>query len=594
MRRRLREAESGAMAIVVALVTCFVIVPLGALAVDLGMQRVSRVDAQAVADTTALDMARLLASGGSVTNAAATAAAARSAGAVGNSMTVNVYLGTLSSTYVSNQSLGCNGNPNNAYFTQSSSNPTAVLVTVSNVVNFSIHGGSGGVCRSSIAKATQRACVMIDSYAAALSSGDSVVLGPLNQMLGTNIDTTVLGSSGILTANLNVLDFLNVLKTNLSLGSTDQVLGANVTAAQVVAAEVTALQPPYNTLTAAATALSQQIGAHIASSATFKVSDLLNITQGGASALSGTVNPLDLAAAGVQLANGTNALAISASSSNLTGLSASATVGSRPTQTCLGDAKPGVVSQTSISATANINAPGSLTSAVGSLVSGLSGLLNGVLGTLGALLGGDTYDVPGVTLGQISANVSLASATGKVTGLSCSGATPTGISVLEQSSLLPATISIPVIVSETRHYGGVLGVGRKSETVTSTMTVNISTVPQADQSVTDTLSLPTNYDTAKAGPSGNLSVNNLNVSVALTMDGSFSNGYPLVNKLLSSATSVISQIQSTIVSQLESAVVTPLFTSLTSTLKSLVGTTIAGSSYRALRTAICNTPKLAG
>lgn len=583
------------MAIVVALVTCFVIIPLGALAVDLGMQRVSRVDAQAVADTTALDMARLLVGSGSgaVTNTAATSAAARSAGAFGNAMSVKVYLGTVSGTFVSDQSLGCNGNPSNAYFSQTSSGATAVLVTVSNSVNFSIHGGSGGVCRSSIAVASQRACVWIDSYAAALRTGDSAVLGPLGRMLGTTIDTTVLGSSGILTADLRLLDFLNVLRTNLALGSTDQVLGASVTAAQVVAAEVTALQPPYNTLAAAATALSQQIGTHIASSTTFKVSDLLGITQGGNSALSATANPLDLAAAAVQLANGSSALAVSASSSNLTGLSAGATVGSRPALACLGGPQQ-TINQTSLTATANINAPASLTSAVGNLVTGLSGLLNGVLNTLGGLLGTDTYDVPGVTLGPISATVSLASASGTVTGLTCSGPTPTGISVLEQSSLLPATISVPVIVTETRHYGGVLGVGRKSETVTSTLTVNLSTVPQADQSVSDTLSLPANYSTAKAGPSGNLSINYATPTTGLVTDGSFSNGLPLFNRLLSSTSAVFTQIQSTLIAQLESTVVTPLFNALTSTLKNLVGVTVAGSSYLAQHYASCNTPRLVG
>jgi uncharacterized membrane protein len=613
MRRRFREAESGAMAIVVALVTCFVIVPLGALAVDIGMQRVARSDFQTVADTVALDMGRELASGQTPTASDAQQAAARAGGVVGGVQTITynsqqvtiptmaVYLGYVDpsgSTFISDQSLGCNGNAYNSYFTAPTEQhaANAVLVTATGKVNFNIVGGTGGACRSAIAAGGIRsACMWMDSYAAALNTGDSAILGPLGQMLGGNtIDTTVLSSSGILTANIKVLDFLNILKANLGVGSIDQVLNANVTAAQVVAAEVTALQPPYNTLSAAATALSQQIGVHIASSATFKVSDLVGITQGGSSALSAMVNPFDLAAASVQLANGTNAVAVSASSSNLTGLSASATVVSRPMHMCLGDAMK-TMSQTSISATANINAPGSLTSAVGTLVNGLSGLLNGVLGALGSLLGGDTYDVPTVTLGPISATVNLASASGQITGLTCSGSTPTAMSILEGSSLAPATISIPIIISETRHYGGVLGIGRKSETVTSTLTTTISTVPQADQSVADTLSLPTNYDTAKAGPSGNLSVNNLSVSTVKTTDGSFSNGYPLMAQLLNSVSAVVNQVNTTVISQLESVIVTPLFNVLTTTLKNLLGVTIAGSSYRAERgSTMCNTPKLVG
>ena len=52
MRRRCRE--NGAMAITLALVTCFILVPLSAVVVDIGMMRVARGDMQAVADVVAL------------------------------------------------------------------------------------------------------------------------------------------------------------------------------------------------------------------------------------------------------------------------------------------------------------------------------------------------------------------------------------------------------------------------------------------------------------------------------------------------------------------------------------------------------------
>lgn len=600
------------MAIFIALTTCFVVIPLGALAVDIGVQRVARNDFQSIADTVALDMGRKLASGQTPTVTDAQQSAARNGGVVGGIQTVtynsqqvtipqmNVIMGYIDPSnpgaFISDQSLGCNGTSYNTYFKNPAvvgKTANAVLVTATGKVNFSIMGGSGGACRSAIATAYQQACVMMDSYAAALNSGDSAVLGPLNKMLGTSVDTTVLGSSGILTANLKVLDFLNVLKTNLSLGSIDQVLNANVTAAQVVAAEVTALQPPYNTLSLAANALASQIGTHIASAAQFKVSDLLGITQGGSSTLGISANPLDLAAAAVQLANGTNALAVSASSSNLTGLSASATVGSRPHVICLGDPAY-TMAQTKLTATANINAPGSLTSAVGSLVNGLTGLLSGVVNALGALLGGDTYDVPQVTLGPISAVVSLASATGQVTALSCNGASPTTLTAQESSSLAPATVSVPLIVTETRHYGGVLGIGRKTETQTSTLTVTVTTQPQNPTSQTGTFNLPGDYNVPKAGPSGNLSVNNLQVTTALTTDGTFSNGNAVVGTMLGGLNSVINQVNTTLVSTLLTTIATPLFNALTSTLKSLLGVTIAGSTFTALPTASCNTPKLAG
>ncbi|MGN6161684.1 MAG: pilus assembly protein TadG-related protein, partial [Marmoricola sp.] len=146
------------MAVVIALLTCFVVIPLGALAVDIGMQRVARSDMQSVADVVALDMARLMQTGGTPTTALATASAARTAGSVGSTPTVAVYLGYIAptATFVSNQALGCGGSGSayNSYFQPvSAGTANAVLVTATTGVHFSIHGGSGGACRSSIAQA---------------------------------------------------------------------------------------------------------------------------------------------------------------------------------------------------------------------------------------------------------------------------------------------------------------------------------------------------------------------------------------------------------------------------------------------------------
>ena len=594
--RRRREAERGAMAIVIAIVTCFALIPLSALAIDLGMQRVARSDAQSVANITSMNMARLLASSGraAVTDQAAQADAIRSSGAIGKKLIVRVYVGTLSQNFVSDQSLGCDGTTfSNAYFTRTETQPTAVLVTASNVVNYAIHGGTGSVCRSAIAQATpatpgtpgsaaipQQACVTINSYAAQLRTGDSTVLGPLTKLLGTSIDTSVLSSSGILTTDLSLLDFLNVLKTNLGVGTIDQVLAANISATQFVNAEIDALtQSGVNNV--AIDALRQQILAKINTAGSLKVSDLLGVTAGGAAALASTINPLDLASAAVFLANGSAAVGLNVTGQNLLGLSASVKLVSGPRLVCLGDGTQ-TLAQASITATADINAPGTLTAAVGSLVNGLTGLLSTVLGTLGSLLGASTYTIDSVTLGPITASVSLASVTGKVNSLTCNGTTPTGMSVQEGSALAPASITVPVIIKEKRSYGLL---GLSSEYATSTLTLTITT-HASSKSVVGSFALPGDMNVAKQGPANNLSVDHLNVATVLTQDGKFSTGLYVVKDLLNGLSSVINQVQATIVAPLESLILTPLFNTLTTALTNLLGVSVAGSTYTPTK-AVC-------
>jgi len=604
--------ERGAIAVMMAVVICFVLIPLAAFTVDLGTQRIARKDMQAVADTVALDMARELSNAPStgITDATLTADAKTSAkqdrGAVGLALDadgdpkVTARQGYVDpSKFKADQSLGCGVSSDeeidNGYFSTNVSDEhkaDAVLVTVSGSVNFMIHGGSGTVCRSAVATAKLDACMQMDSYAAALHSGNSAVLGVLNKILGTTIDTTALGSSGILTTDLDALSFLNILKTQLGVGTFSDVLAANVSAAQILAAEVAALNA--QGATAAAQVLQQQIAAHLPPGTQINVGDLLGVSQGGDDGgLSSTLNPLDLAAAAVQLANGTSAVSVGLSSSNLTGLSATVNIGTHPTRVCLGDGKKST-GQSSIEATADINAPGSLTAAIGNLVNGLTGLLSGVLNLLGGLLGGDTYDIPTVTLGTIDAKVSLASVSGEVTGVNCDGGVPQSIAVRESASLAPATISIPIIVKETRHYGGVLGIGRKQETVTSTLTIVLSTDSPDDKSVAATLEVPDDYGKAVPGPDSDLSVDSLSETTHFDTDGSFSNGWPLFNKLLSSVDSVLQLVENNLLSPLESTVLTPLLNTLTSTLKSTLGLTAAGSTFTPLPTPSCDTPNLVG
>jgi uncharacterized membrane protein len=602
--------ESGVVAVVMAIVICFVMIPIAGLAVDIGVQRVARRDMQAVADQAALDLGRELGAGQTPTVTDALNSAAESGTIVGgvqnvtyNSKSVSVpkmavYTGYIdpkadpATTFVSDQALGCGSTHYNTYFTAVPSGKTAnaVLVTATGSVSFHLVPGSGGVCRSAIGSAALVACMTMDSYAAALNTGNSAILGPLNKILGTSISTSVLSSQGVLTTDLNVLSFLNILKTELGVGGIDEVVAAHASAAQILTAEVDALKAQGSF--AAAEALQSQIGVHIPAGTQILVGDLLDVTQGGSSGLAATVNPLDLASAAVQLANGTSAVQLTASGSNLTGLAVTASIISHPQPVCLGDPTR-TMAQGTVTATANINAPGTLTGAVTSLVTSLSNLLSSVLNTIGGLLGGDTYDLPVITLGSLTASISLASATGKVNSLNCDGGQPTSMSIQEGSSLAPATISIPITVKETRHYGGIAGIGRKTETVTSTFVTTITTSPSADQSVAATLAIPGDYDKAKTGPSGNLSVGNTSISTTLTTDGSFSNGNALINTLLSGITSVANSVQTNLLTPLTSTVVTPLLNAVTTAVQAQLGLTLAGSTYTPVRTPSCSTPKLA-
>lgn len=594
--RRHRLQERGAVAIVLALVIAGVVLPLSALVVDIGQQRVARRDVQAIADTAALDAARTITSSSTdatVTSAASTSAA-QNTGALGATPTAVAKLGYVDppAAWASNQGLGCDGTYSNSYFTYpvpSGKTANAVLVITRGRASFgfgrSLGLTSGPVCRSAVGTTLLHACMMMDSYAANISSADSSVLGPLNKYLGTSIDTTALSSSGILTTDLSVLDFLGVLKTQLGVGSTDQVLSSSVTAAQVVAAEVTALNQQRGS-SAAASFLSSQIGTYITATGTFTVGTLLGISAGGSSAVGAFVNPLDLAGAAIGIANGSSALDLTVTSTNITGVSAKATVGSRPTQVCLGEGTK-TMGQTSLSLTANIN--GGISGAVTNLANGLNNVLSGVLATLGALIGDETYSVPTVTVGTISAQAYLAQASGQVQALNCSGATPQSMSVLEQSSLAPATVSVPLTISVVHHYGFL---NTQSETITSTVVVTLTTQPTAAQSTTGTLVVPDDYGKGDAGPSGNLSLNYTNASVTVSTDGADNHGDALVGNLLSGVASVTNNVQSNLVTPLESNVLTPLFSSMTSALSSLVGATMAGSTYTPLRTPSCNTPRL--
>lgn len=587
---RFRRTESGAMAIIIALVTCFVVIPLGTLAVDLGMQRVSRVDMQSVADTAAIDLARLINGGpasgysSSTLLAAANASAGRDANWVGSTPTMGVYLVTAASTTTSDQSNFCSGSANagDGYTLATGSTvPTAIVVTATSSVSFAIHGGAGAVCRSAVGAAFKNACFSVDSYAAQLATGNSAVLGPLTSMLGSNFSATLLGSSGLATTSVSLLSFLQILQANVGVGSVNQVLTTNVTATQFLTAEEQALTQSGTTSSTALTAFNNQLIANLGplASKPIQVGQLLNLSQGGASALGASVNALDLAMGAIYLANGTNAIALSVSTPpSISGISASASLIQKPQIAC---GQPGVsatTSQASINLTANLMSANSLTS---NLLTGLNNLLSSVLGLL---LGGHSLSV---TVGAITGSVSLAQASGTLSSVSCSGANATGMAIAESSSLAPVTLSLPITITDT--YTPPLGIGPKTVS-TATVTTTVTTNPVQPSSTTGTFSLPADYNVPKAGPSGNLSLSNLTVTT--TVKNSDPNN--IITSDFSSIANLGGNILGSLTSTLLGNILGPVLTNAASSLQSWLGLTLAGSTFTALPPASCGVPKLIG
>jgi uncharacterized membrane protein len=307
MRRR-RDREQGAVAILMALVICFVMLPLAGLAVDIGVQRVARRDAQAIADVVALDMARRLGASITPTDAMAAESAGHSARGVGRDAVVHVFTGYIppGATPVSDQSLGCGtAGRYNSYFTQpdASHAANAVLVTASRAADFALMGGSGSVCRSAIAGNDGTTCFKLGSYAAAVNSAGSSVLGPLNDIFGLKL--TLASYQGLANATVRLAD----IAADPRIGGTDALLTGNVSVANLVRAMTDVLnkQSPANTV--AISALGTVLSA-VTTLPNITMSKVISVAKDDRAALNTQFSVLDLLAGAVLVADGNHAVTI--------------------------------------------------------------------------------------------------------------------------------------------------------------------------------------------------------------------------------------------------------------------------------------------
>jgi uncharacterized membrane protein len=320
---RTRRADvRGAAALLLTLVLCFVLLPLSALAVDIGMQRVARRDVQAIADTTALDMARTLGAGTVPTDAMAADSAARSAGSIGRTPTVVVHVGYVAPTapFRSDQSLGCGGAATayDDHFARPATpaQRNAVLVVVSTSVDFSLRPGEGAACRSAIAGVpgsgttpgqAATACYSVGSFAAAVDTRNAAFIDPLLSRLAeqtgafsNSAAVSALSFQGLATSQVD----LARLAAGLRLGSVQELATATVGLHDLYVATLAALvQPSSATSVSALQTLVQTSGATRASVALGRI---VAIASGSGAGATSTIDLLDLVGGSLAVVNGTH------------------------------------------------------------------------------------------------------------------------------------------------------------------------------------------------------------------------------------------------------------------------------------------------
>lgn len=403
---RRRDDERGVVAIALTLITCLVIIPLAALAVDIGVQRVARTDMQSLADVVALDLARGLDGKTTVAQwsakspslqSLADASRDRNTTTVGHHPTVFPELGTF--------------DPVADTFTPLPSTsdqvPNAVRVRASTVVDFAFAGGSGGATGASqgpgtgtaIAQARTTACFQLGSWAATLDPSASSLFGnTLKPLLGSSTLTAV-GYNGLASAWVSLLD---LVKTDyIGVGTVNELLTMNnLTVADVYRASAQVLAAQGKTAEAQVFNLA---AASAVASVTIDAGQLFGLTTANDAALQTQFNALDILLGAAYLANGTNALDIDnlqASLSSVGVTSSTLKIIERPQRAC--DEDEAKTAQASLVASAKISVDNSpLINQNGAqlrLVDSSDNITNNI---------------------DLGVNASLAGARGKLTSVSC-------------------------------------------------------------------------------------------------------------------------------------------------------------------------------
>lgn len=290
------------MAILLALATCLVFVPLAALVVDIGLQRVVVRDLQSLADVVALDLARKLDTSTTVAQWSnrspslqehADDTVERNHTIAGSSARAVLALGQLDAA---------------GEFVElpagSTEVPTAIKVTTTGSVDFTINDGSGGGQRTAIAMAETAACFQLGSWAASVDPSASSLLRDLLTPLIGSSTLQAAGYRGLATARLSLLDLVRT--PYIGVGTVDQLLALDdLTVADLYRASAQVLRSngrvaEANVFDIAATS--------VVAPFTIKMGDLFRLATAPDSVLAAQVNALDLLLGSAFLANGENLL----------------------------------------------------------------------------------------------------------------------------------------------------------------------------------------------------------------------------------------------------------------------------------------------
>lgn len=343
MLRRTSD-ERGAVLPIVAVSLTF-IVAIAAFAVDLGMQRVVRRDMQAVADIVAIDVVRTLhaRSASVVLNDSTFRSAVKDSvdrnvvSTLGDPPRVVVEVGVVqpSGTFSSAGSLSYTASSaatSGPTVSQASLAVTAVRVTSAGSVAFAFVSGHGDASRWAVATSDSTACFAVGSYAARVATGDSYILGPLTQILGTDANLTLLDLQGLADVSVTALDLLG---TDLTAGGFTELLSTSVRLTDLYLAMASVL--PSNASTAASIAVLDRLGHLSLPALNVTLGQVLDLGTGSQSALTAALNVLDVVTAAAMVANQDHAITLPEATVSVPGVShltATAVVAQKPVVVC--------------------------------------------------------------------------------------------------------------------------------------------------------------------------------------------------------------------------------------------------------------------
>lgn len=547
------------------------LIGIGSLAVDLGMQRVVRRDMQALADVVALDLARQI-DGRTQSQLAPVIDVSDPTSALSMSLARNAEtLGT------DLQVVADWGAWNGTTWDTAADPPTAVQVVASAKIGFAFAAGSGGATRTAYAAADTSACYRLGSYAAAVKSNNAELLAPLNDIFGANL--TLLGYQGIANADISLAQ----LAADPHIGSADALLTGSVSYANLLQATIDVLNAENQTSNSAAISALGTLLSGAGSVPSIYVGHFLGVSPTDNAALETQMNVLDLVAGAVLLADGHHAVDVPNLQSGVAGLGNLTAVqlyiqqglqqACGPVNSSQAHAYASQLSGTL--AFPYINLPSLNVAGVGTLqTSPASGLLDVSLADAqGQLIGPPVPTAPNVHCGSGSTDPSAFSV-----------AVSSGLAHLTLTSQVTATGSVSI-----------LGLGIVNLKIVVNLRVDNS---HAAQTNTAALSLPPN-DTIPVSTGSTVRLNA--ATATTTIDPSSTAtvaGISVMNSNLLVPT--LNAIQAALVSGHQSFLaktITPLVKNindlLTGPLASLLGLDVAGADVYAM-SAACSVPALRG